>query len=509
MPAKRSKKIDWTTLERLARRYFGIRSLHAGQKDLLESALSGRNTLGIMPTGAGKSLCFQLPSLVFEGNVIVVSPLIALIQDQQEQLAELGIDAAKLNSTLTRLEEQATRVAISEGQQNLIYVTPERLENPDYLSLLKASKTSLFVVDEAHCISQWGHDFRPAYLSLRKAIFELGNPPVMALTATATPDVANDIMKQLALDANKCDVVNLGIERRNLIFEVKNTLNEQSKKDALLTFLQEHDGSGIIYTATVKTAEELTDWLRSHDINAACYNGKQRIRDRETTQRDFMDDKYKVVVATKAFGLGINKSDVRYVIHYQFPDSIETYYQEAGRSGRDNKEAHALLLYQLEDKRVQSYFLGGKYPSRNEAKAVYDAFESTSTQHTISTLSELTQIPQKKLRVLIAYLEGAEIIRRGRKLQKIRDFQETEEFNSYLEEYEKRHADDHDRLEQMMHYAQTIGCRVQFLREYFGRETGDVCGNCDNCSSIKNRTSESRTNDSTSGPLTSAQKDVA
>jgi ATP-dependent DNA helicase RecQ len=484
MTSRRMQVIDWPKIEKMARQKFGIQRFRLGQNSIIESALSGRNVLGIMPTGAGKSMCFQLPSLFVEKSTVVVSPLIALMQDQKEQLADIGIDAIKLDSTLSASEEREAREAILE-ERELIYVTPERLENKEYLDILKEAGVSLFVVDEAHCVSQWGHDFRPAYLNLRKAIKHLGNPPVMALTATATDDVIDDILKQLAIE--DAQLVQFGIDRPNLIFSVVPTVNDESKKAKLLETINGSDGCGIVYVATTKLADELQKWLVEQGVKATKYHGKMAAKARQEAQQAFMSSECDVVVATKAFGLGINKADVRFVVHYQFPDSVESYYQEAGRAGRDGKPAEAILLYQLEDKRIQSYFLGGKYPARDESRQVYEALEK-AVPDGLSTaeLAEATEIAQKKLKVILSYLDGSGIIERKRKYKMVQGFASPAEMEHFLSEYEERHSSDRERLQEMMHYGQTVQCRVQFLKHYFGEESDKICGHCDNCNNVGN-----------------------
>ena len=477
----------WTEAnEQKAKQRLGIKAYRQGQRELIHAVMEGRNALGILPTGAGKSLCYQLPAFFLPHPVLVVSPLISLMQDQHEKLTDRNISTAKLNSTLSASEERDAMQEIREGEPELIYVTPERLENQDYLELLKRTGISLFVVDEAHCISQWGHDFRPAYLALRDAIRTLGRPPVLALTATATPGVAADILKQL--DIENAEVVNLGIERKNLSFEVIRTVNDDEKMEHLKLILQEKGtGSGIVYFATVRWTDELWRKLRNAGFRVGRYHGKMKTAEREETQRAFMNNEYDIIVATKAFGLGIDKADIRFVIHYRIPDSIETYVQEAGRAGRDGKPARAILFYQLEDRRIQSYFLGGKYPRREESLHVYRTLEQLSKQSaakvTLTSLIAATDLPQNRVKVIVALLEATGIVERNRHIQKNRDFENDEELAKFLAEYEERHSGDRERLDAMMQYGRTTMCRVRYLTRYFHEEIEADCGQCDNCRS--------------------------
>ena len=474
-----TKKLDWGALAEEASRRFGVRKFRPGQRELIDAALQGRDALGLLPTGGGKSLTYQLPALFLPNAVVVVSPLISLMQDQQEKAEAARIEVAKLDSTLTTSEERDAVEEIAAGANDLIYVTPERLENPEYVALLRDRGVSLFVVDEAHCVSQWGHDFRPAYLGLADAARVLGRPAILALTATATPEVVEDIVRQLGM--RDPQIVQTGVERPNLFIEVRRTVNRAMKEQALLDLLHGVEGSAIVYCATVRKVEELHRWLTQRGEDVGRYHGKLKVGERSEMQRRFMAGEVRAVIATNAFGLGIDKPDIRLVVHWNFPGSVESWYQEAGRAGRDGKPARATLLYRLEDKRIQSYFLGGRYPTRDESLAVWKALARKTGS--AAALAEASGLSEKRVKVIVAQLIGAGAVqRRGRALVKSGEL-EPAALAHFLGEYEQRQTDDRERLETMMRFAQSPLCRRRLLREYFGEDRGDDCGACDNCRS--------------------------
>src|SRR2546423_1693626 len=364
------------------RDYFGFRKFRPGQAEAVNSALEGRDTLVVMPTGSGKSLCFQLTAIALEGVTVVVSPLISLMKDQVDNLLDNGVWAVGMNSTLTPPQQIAAEKDIVLGRASIVYATPERLADPRFRELLKARKVELFVVDEAHGVSQWGHDFRPDYLALSEAIDDLGRPPVMALTATATPDVIEDILAQLRMP--DAEVVHTGFYRANLELNVVHTRGEAEKRALLLEQLRNTDGNGIIYSATTKAVEELTTFLKSEGLEVGGYHGRLSARRRAEAQDRFMADEFKALVATNAFGLGIDKPDIRFVLHYHLPGTTEAFYQEFGRAGRDGDRACSALLYDPADRKLLRFFQSKSYP---------DGDDLTNAHHTLKLLHKPRRRP--------------------------------------------------------------------------------------------------------------------
>lgn len=333
------------TPSEILKKYFGYDEFRKGQAELIDALIRGKDVLGIMPTGAGKSLCYQVPAMLLEGVTLVVSPLISLMRDQVQALAANGIPAAFINSSLTENQWQQVMANARSGQYKIIYVAPERLGAPSMLALAQVLQISLLAVDESHCISQWGQDFRPSYLDIPKFVDSLPVRPVLgAFTATATPRVREDILETLNLK-NPLTLVT-GFDRPNLYFEVK---QPKDKYSALTQYLRENDAGGIVYCSTRKEVESVTEKLLEDGYSAARYHAGLSDGERSRTQDDFLYDRVKIIVATNAFGMGIDKSNVRVVIHYNMPQNVESYYQEAGRAGRDGLPADCLLFYARKD----------------------------------------------------------------------------------------------------------------------------------------------------------------
>ena len=468
---------DYAAARATLQHYFGYPDFRGGQKDAVTAALTGRDVLVLMPTGGGKSLCYQVPALTMPGLTVVVSPLISLMKDQVDALLRAGAPAALLNSTLPRDEAERTLTAARAGELKLLYVAPERFDAAAFREQLPHLGITLLAVDEAHCVSQWGHDFRPSYLRLGEVRAELG-VPVIALTATATPAVRDDVITQLRL-RDPITIVR-GFDRPNLSWSVHPVADRKVKDGVMLRMVQEQsEGVSIVYAPTRKAVDTLTDLLRRGGTRATAYHAGMQPKDRERVQNAFMDGGIPVIVATCAFGMGIDKPDVRLVLHYTMSGSLEAYYQEAGRASRDGARGRCVLLYAAGDRQVHDFMIDQTHPSREMIEDVIRvmAGEAVLRPHDVAGIvaRSLAMAP-RQVEAVVRTLRRQGVLRdtvHGRML-----LDGTVDWDDAL----RRRRHELGRLDAMDAYAATRECRRGYVLRYFGDpDAMQHCGDCDNC----------------------------
>ena len=469
-------------VNRVAQELLGYEQLRPGQEEAITAVLHGPDTLAVMPTGSGKSAIYQIAGALIPGATIVVSPLIALQRDQVEAIA--GMDAGRaalVNSALPASERTEALDEFAEGAAEFLFLAPEQFANEETFARVQASKPSLFVVDEAHCISEWGHDFRPEYLRLGAVIEALGRPRVLAPTATASQPVRQEIVKRLGMREPR--IVVRGFDRPNIRLAVEGFSDEEDKREALIAHVIDAPKPGIVYAATRKHAEELAAALVEHGVDAVAYHAGMAAGERTRVQEAFMSDAAEVIVATTAFGMGVDKLNVRFVYHLDVSESVDAYYQEIGRAGRDGEPAEAILFYRPEDLNLRRFLAASGRVDADQMARVAEAVQDAAGPLRVDEIGDEADLSQTKVAIALNRLEdvgAVDVLPSGEVVTNANgDMAETVE--EAAEAQENLRAFARSRIEMMRGYADMTDCRREYILNYFGEVYAPPCDNCDNC----------------------------